>query len=103
MVPGALITVTPWRAASPDRGRTWPSKPSGTAIAKPHGMRARAPGANVIGSATAAARSIAAARWLLYSGRGSPSDPGSLCIARVIPVLIRAIVLALLGPVFALA
>ena len=44
MVPGAFSTVTPWRAASPERGRTWPSVPRGSAMAMPVGICARAAG-----------------------------------------------------------
>jgi len=35
MVPGALGTRIPWRAASPDRGLTWHSTPSGSSISSP--------------------------------------------------------------------
>ena len=35
MVPGALTIEMPWRAASPERGCTRPTYPSGSAIAMP--------------------------------------------------------------------
>ena len=38
-----LRQVTPWRTASPLRGRTRPAKPSGMAIATPVGTTARPP------------------------------------------------------------
>ena len=43
-----LSTVTPWRAANPDRGRTWPSLPGGKAIATPVGITARPPGGRAV-------------------------------------------------------
>ncbi len=47
IVPGALTSVTPCRAASPDLGCTNAAKPSGSAIAIPVGTTARSPGFEV--------------------------------------------------------
>ena len=44
MVPGEFNTVIPCFSASPERGRTWPSKPGGSAIARPVGTSARCAG-----------------------------------------------------------
>ena len=50
MVPGALSTVMPCFSARPERGRTCASKPGGSAIARPVGTSARAPGVSVSGA-----------------------------------------------------
>ena len=63
IVPGEFRTVTPFFAASPERGRTCASKPCGSAMASPVGTIARSPGAStsVSPSASAAVRSMPAA------------------------------------------
>src|SRR5438094_9307081 len=73
MVAGLFGSVMPCFAASPDRGRTCISKPSGTSIANPVGTSAMAPGASAGGSATAARTAIPAAPGVSYAGSGSPS------------------------------
>ena len=50
----------PFLIAKPERGRTWASKPVGSWMAIPVGIKARAPGSSTTGSATAATRSAPA-------------------------------------------
>src|SRR4051794_39352612 len=59
----------PCFTASPERGRTCPSKPRSIATARPVGTSARAPGASVMGASSAAARSRPAAPSVMYLGR----------------------------------
>src|SRR6266545_576977 len=68
MVPGAFTTVTPCRAASPDRGCTNPAYPAGSASAIPVGTRARSPGAS--STSTAVTRSAPASPGWAYAGSG---------------------------------
>src|SRR5262249_9710797 len=69
---GAFVSVTPCLRASPDRGRTCPSKPSGISKASPVGTATRAPGASVIASSAALARSSPAAPADMYRGATAP-------------------------------
>src|SRR5580704_373413 len=79
MVPGVLRTVTPCRAANPERGLIWPSLPGGRAIAMPVGIIARPCGAISTGASagTAAIRSSPAASALWYCGNGKSAACGS--------------------------
>src|SRR6185503_595644 len=61
MVPGALATVMPFLAARPERGRTWASKPTGSAIEMPVGTIRRSRGASSMSWSMAASRSAPAA------------------------------------------
>src|SRR5213594_4460541 len=76
MVPGVLSIVTPDRIASPLRGLTCASYPSGSAMANPVGTSARWPGASEIGSVTQARRSTPALPGVALCGSGR-SLPGS--------------------------
>ncbi len=69
MVPGALTMEMPWRAASPERGCTRATYPSGSAIAMPVGTSARSPGSRV--RSTAECRSAPASPGWAYDGSGS--------------------------------
>ena len=54
MRPGVFRQVTPWRSASPERGKTSPAYPGGIATAIPVGTSARPPR----GSKTASTRAM---------------------------------------------
>lgn len=73
MVPGALGSIIPSLKASPLRGRTWASKPSGKPIWRPVGTSFRSPGCIGRGSLTAAKRSRPLDPSVMYLGRSSPS------------------------------
>src|SRR5262245_20165337 len=73
MSPGVFRQVTPWLSARPERGRTKPAHPDGTAMAIPVGTRARPPAGSRCASA-AAWRSYPASSGCCAVGRGrSPS------------------------------
>ena len=68
MVPGALTMDSPCRAASPERGWTSATYPSGSASAMPVGTSARSPGASV--TSTVVTRSAPASPGWAYAGSG---------------------------------
>src|SRR4051812_37691187 len=68
MVPGVFTIDRPCRAASPERGCTSATYPSGTAIATPVGTSARSPGPRV--TSTAVTRSAPASPGWAYAGSG---------------------------------
>ena len=74
MVPGAFGKVIQCLSAKPDRGRTCTSNPSGIAIRRPVGTKARAPGSRttVPRFGKFARRSAPAAPALAYVGK--PKD-----------------------------
>src|SRR5687767_5521392 len=61
--------------ANPLRGRTCASYPTGTAMAKPHGINLISPGLRTIDESTAAGRSKPAACAVIRAGRGRPWPP----------------------------
>ena len=67
MVPGVLTIDSPCRAASPDRGCTSATYPSGSASAMPVGTIARSPGASV--TSTVVTRSAPASPGWAYDGQ----------------------------------
>src|SRR5579872_130311 len=87
MVPGLLSSVTPWRNASPLRGRTCASYPEGSAMEKPAETSARPPGSIRRSSGTAAQRSAPAASSLMYVGIGRPSPSGKTRIGTIMLLL----------------
>src|SRR4051812_29897384 len=72
MVPGVLTSESPCRAASPERGWTSATYPSGKAIEIPVGTSARSPGARI--TSTAVTRSAPASPGWAYVGSGSPGS-----------------------------
>ena len=66
-MPGALTIDSPCRAASPDRGCTSATYPSGSASATPVGTMARSPGASV--TSTVVIRSAPASPGWAYDGQ----------------------------------
>src|SRR4029077_1427229 len=85
MVPGVFTMDNPWRAASPDRGWTSATYPSGRARAIPVGTSARSPGARV--RSTVDIRSAPASPGWAYDGSGRPGSSRTTATGRPSPVL----------------
>src|SRR3712207_1000251 len=71
-VPGVLTIERPHRAASPERGCTSATYPSGSASAIPVGTSARSPGARC--TSTVVQRSAPASPGCAYAGSGTAED-----------------------------